>query len=159
MVWDQKLSPGLMLLTFMTVHLSQFRFAVTERYWHPSWLITLTFFGTDDIHVRVWRGFACLGIRYSQEVSRWSDEDLGSEVDSRFDVAHVYGRTPLPISTLQLLSILVKPQMKALYFKWYCYLVKRGPDILQRTFSFTDAHAVAFSISSLVMVRSCRLQG
>ena len=30
--WDQKLTPGLMLLTFMTVHLFQFHFAVTE---HP----------------------------------------------------------------------------------------------------------------------------
>ena len=39
--WDQKLSSGL-LLTFMTTHLFQFRFADTEQYW----LITLTFFRT-----------------------------------------------------------------------------------------------------------------
>ena len=97
MAWDQELSSGLMLFTLMTVHLFQFRFAVTEQYWLPSWLFTLTFFRTDDIHVHVWRGFACLGIQYSQEVSRWYDDDLGSEVDSWFGVAHVYGRTPLPI--------------------------------------------------------------
>ena len=52
---------GLMLLTFMTIHLSQFRFADTEQYflrppptlinWHPSWLITLTFFWTDKVNV------------------------------------------------------------------------------------------------------------
>ena len=64
--WDQKLSSGLMsgqldlaitglmFLTFMTIHLFQFRFADTEQYflrppptlinWWPSWLITLTFF-------------------------------------------------------------------------------------------------------------------
>ena len=30
--WDQKLTPGLMLLSFMTAHLFQFHFAVTE---HP----------------------------------------------------------------------------------------------------------------------------
>ena len=44
--WDQKLSSGLMLVPFMTVHLLQFRFAIAEQYWHPSWLITLTFFRT-----------------------------------------------------------------------------------------------------------------
>ena len=71
--WDQKLSSGLMsgqlnlaitglmLLTFMTIHLFQFRFAETEQYflrppptlinWWPSWLITLTFFWTDDKNV------------------------------------------------------------------------------------------------------------
>merc|ERR1712136_340768 len=71
--WDQKLSSGLMsgqlnlaitglmLLTFMTIHLFQFRFADTEQYflrppptlinWHPSWLITLTFFWTDNKQV------------------------------------------------------------------------------------------------------------
>eukprot|EP00450_Noctiluca_scintillans_P029453 CAMPEP_0194549464 /NCGR_PEP_ID=MMETSP0253-20130528/95220_1 /TAXON_ID=2966 /ORGANISM="Noctiluca scintillans" /LENGTH=399 /DNA_ID=CAMNT_0039396893 /DNA_START=22 /DNA_END=1219 /DNA_ORIENTATION=- len=68
--WDQKLSSGLMsgqlnlaitglmLLTFMTIHLFQFRFADTEQYflrppptlinWWPSWLISLTFFWTND---------------------------------------------------------------------------------------------------------------
>ena len=45
MTWDQKLSSGL-LLTFMTTHLFQFRFAGTEQYW----LFTLTFFRTGDIH-------------------------------------------------------------------------------------------------------------
>ena len=43
--WDQELSPDLML-KFMAVHLFQFRFAVAGRYWHPSWLFTLTFFRT-----------------------------------------------------------------------------------------------------------------
>ena len=48
--WDQKLSSGL-LLTFMSTHFFQFRFAGTEQYWHPSWLsnswlFTLTFFRT-----------------------------------------------------------------------------------------------------------------
>ena len=52
---------GLMFLTFMTIHLFQFRFADTEQYflrppptlinWHPSWLITLTIFWTDNKHV------------------------------------------------------------------------------------------------------------
>ena len=32
MNWDQKLSSGV-LLTFMTIHLFQFRFADTEQYW------------------------------------------------------------------------------------------------------------------------------
>ena len=41
--WEQKLSSGL-LLTFMTTHLFQFRFADAEHYW----LITLTFFRTWD---------------------------------------------------------------------------------------------------------------
>ena len=64
--WDQKLSSGL-LLTFMTVHFFQFRFAATEQHWHPSWFFTSPFFRTDDIHVHVWRGFACLSIRYSKK--------------------------------------------------------------------------------------------
>ena len=34
---------GLMLLTFITTHVFQFRFADAEHYRHPSWLITLTF--------------------------------------------------------------------------------------------------------------------
>ena len=38
--WVQKLSSGLMLLTLMTTHLFQFRFADAEQFW----LITLTFF-------------------------------------------------------------------------------------------------------------------
>ena len=46
MAWDQELSSGLMLLTFMSVHLFQFRFAVTDQYGHPSWLFTLLFFRT-----------------------------------------------------------------------------------------------------------------
>ena len=37
--------------------------------------------------------------------------------------------------------------------------MKRGRDLLQRTFSFSDAHAVALGISSLLTVRSFRLQG
>ena len=41
--WVQELSSGL-LLTFMTTHLFQFRFADAEQYW----LITLTFFRTWD---------------------------------------------------------------------------------------------------------------
>ena len=41
--WGQKLSPGL-LVTFMTTHLFQFRFADTEQYW----LITKMFFRTWD---------------------------------------------------------------------------------------------------------------
>ena len=56
MAWDQELSSGLMLLTFITENLFQFRFAVAEQ----------------------------------------SDEDLGSEVGSWFDVAHVGVRTTLP---------------------------------------------------------------
>ena len=32
-----------MLLTFITTHVFQFRFADAEHYRHPSWLITLTF--------------------------------------------------------------------------------------------------------------------
>ena len=59
--WDQKLSSSLMLVPFMTVHLLQFRFTITEQYWHPSWLITLTLFRTGNKHVPVWCGFACLG--------------------------------------------------------------------------------------------------
>ena len=43
---DQKLSLGLTLLTFMTVHIFRFPSAVTVQYWHPSWLFTLTFFRT-----------------------------------------------------------------------------------------------------------------
>ena len=43
--WDQELSPDLML-KFMAVHFFQFRFAVAGRYWHPSYLFTLTFFRT-----------------------------------------------------------------------------------------------------------------
>ena len=42
--WDQKLSSGL-LLTFMTTHLFQFRFADAEQYW----LITWTFFRSQQI--------------------------------------------------------------------------------------------------------------
>ena len=33
------------------------------QYWRLSWCITLTFFRTDDKHVLVWCGFACLGWR------------------------------------------------------------------------------------------------
>ena len=38
--WDQKLSSSLMLLTFMTTHLFQIRFADTEQCWHPGRLVT-----------------------------------------------------------------------------------------------------------------------
>ena len=38
MGWDQELSSGLMFFTFMSVQFFQVRFAVTEQYWHPSWL-------------------------------------------------------------------------------------------------------------------------
>ena len=53
---------------------------------------------------------------------------------------------------------LVRAQVKALVFKRNYGLVKRGRDLLQRNFSFSDAHAVANGISSLHTVRSCRLQ-
>ena len=43
-IWDQKLSSGL-LLTFMTTHIFQFRFADAEQYW----LITLTFLMSQRI--------------------------------------------------------------------------------------------------------------
>ena len=46
--WVQKLSLGLMLLTFVT---TPFFFAVTEHHWHPSWLLTLTFLRADNKHV------------------------------------------------------------------------------------------------------------
>ena len=46
-----ELVSGLTLLTFMNSHLFQFHFADTEHSWHPSWLITLTFFRTDNKHV------------------------------------------------------------------------------------------------------------
>ena len=36
--------------------------------------------------------------------------------------------------------------------------MKRSRDLLQRTFSFSDAHAVANGISSLLTVRSCWLR-
>ena len=36
--------------------------------------------------------------------------------------------------------------------------MKRGRDLLQRAFSFSDAHAVSNGISSLLTVRLCRLQ-
>ena len=60
---DQKLSSELMsgrlhsaitvwmFLTFMTIHLFQSPFADTEQYWHTSWLVTLTFFGSGNKHV------------------------------------------------------------------------------------------------------------
>ena len=47
----QKLSSGLMLVTFITNYIFQFGFADTEQYWHPSWLITLTFIRTGDKHI------------------------------------------------------------------------------------------------------------
>ena len=37
-------------------------------------------------------------IRYSQEVSRWFEEDLGSEVVTWFDVVPVHDCTPLPVT-------------------------------------------------------------
>ena len=43
---------------------------------------------------------------------------------------------------------LVRSQVKALDSERNCGLVKRGRDLLQRTFSFSDAHAVTNSISS-----------
>ena len=52
---------GLMLLTVITIHLFQFRFADIEPYtlrspptlinWHPSWLLTLKFLWTENTHV------------------------------------------------------------------------------------------------------------
>ena len=46
------------------------------------------------------------------------------------------------------LVALIGAQVKALVFKRNYGLVKRGRDLLQRIFSFSDAHAVANSISS-----------
>ena len=37
-IWDQKLSSGLMSLTFITTHIFQFHVADTEFYRHASWL-------------------------------------------------------------------------------------------------------------------------
>ena len=51
--WDQTLVSGVMLLTCLTIHLFQFRFADTEHYRHPSYLITLTIFRTVNEHVPV----------------------------------------------------------------------------------------------------------
>ena len=45
--WDQELSSGL-LLTFMSTHIFQFRFAVTEQYW----LFALTFLRTCERLIR-----------------------------------------------------------------------------------------------------------
>ena len=78
-------------------HFFQFGFADTRRYWHPSWLITLTFFRTGNKHFLVWvvslssmeEAYVDTIIWYYQEVSRWFDEDLVSEVVFWFDVAHV----------------------------------------------------------------------
>ena len=47
-----------MLLTLMSTHFSQFRFADTVQYWYPSWLITLTSFRTDNKHVPLVLQFA-----------------------------------------------------------------------------------------------------
>ena len=49
---------------------------------HSSWLIM--WFHVDTI------------IRYSQEVPRWFEEDVGSEVVFWFDVAHVHDHSPFP---------------------------------------------------------------
>ena len=49
-LWDQTLVSGLMLLTFMTIHLFQFQFAGNEQYWHSSRLITLKLSRTDNNH-------------------------------------------------------------------------------------------------------------
>ena len=46
------------------------------------------------------------------------------------------------------LVALIGAQLKALVFERNYGLVKRGRDLLQRIFSFSDAHAVANSISS-----------
>ena len=43
---------------------------------------------------------------------------------------------------------LVRSQVKALDSERNCGLIKRGRGLLQRTFSFSDAHAVTNSISS-----------
>ena len=43
---------GLTVLTFMTIHLFQFRLADIEQDWWPSWFIKLTFCRTDDGDVR-----------------------------------------------------------------------------------------------------------
>ena len=63
-----------------------------------------------------------------------------------------------PSSLETRVEALVRAQVKALDFKRNYGLMKRDPDLLQRTFSFSDAHAVAIGISSLLTVRSCRLQ-
>ena len=49
--WDQKLSSGLMSLSFITTHIFQFHYADTEYYRHASWLNTLTFFRAVNKHV------------------------------------------------------------------------------------------------------------
>ena len=59
--WDQKLSSGSVLVTLMTIHLYQLRFADAEQYCLPSCLITVTFFRTNNKYVPVCCGFACLG--------------------------------------------------------------------------------------------------
>ena len=56
------------------------------------------------------------------------------------------------------LVALVRTQVEVFVFKRSYGLVKRGRDLLQRAFSFSDAHAVSNGISSLLTVRLCRLQ-
>ena len=36
-------------------------------------------------------------VRYSQEISRWFEEDLGSEVVFRFDAGHAHDHSLLPV--------------------------------------------------------------
>ena len=52
---------GSEVVLWFVAHVHDHSLLPVERYWHPSWLITLTFFRT-------------------QEVPRWFEEDLGSEV-------------------------------------------------------------------------------
>ena len=91
----QKLSSGLMLVSFITTYIFQFGFADTEQYWHPSWLIHLTFIRTADKHIPLAPNCRVLKKKkkpcvvwfhvdtiawFSQEVRRWFEDDFGSEL-------------------------------------------------------------------------------
>ena len=93
--WDPKLSPGLMLLPFMTAHLFQLQFAGNEQCWHSSRLITLKLFRTD--HNNAPLVLVCVGWFHVDTNSGIPKKFFVGEIVFWFDVAHVHDHSLLPV--------------------------------------------------------------
>ena len=95
MTSDQKLSPGLMLLPFMTAHLFQVQFAGNEQYWHSSRLITLKLFRTDNNNALL--VLVCVVWFHVDTNSGIPKKFFVGEIVFWFDVAHVHEHSLLPV--------------------------------------------------------------
>ena len=103
--WDQTLSSGSFLVTFMTIHFSSsdspiLSISTPKQVYHCDFL--QDYYQTRSCVVwirflRTGKAYVITIIRFFQEVSLLSEEDPVSEVVFRFDFGHVHHHLNLPV--------------------------------------------------------------